>query len=170
MGGPGGLRPEKPTSGISGVAIAIIVAAVLLAAIIYFMPRAPKATPPSTGAEVPAQPTGGQIQIQDVSMSRAPVGDSMYLQGRLNNAGQTAINGAVMEVVFRGGDGRVVGSERSKVMGLNQQGNTFTEQDLTQAPIKPNDTRPFRVTVNRVPQGWNQQTPELRVIEVTSHP
>jgi hypothetical protein len=36
--------------------------------------------------------------------------------------------------------------------------------------LKPNDTRSFRITVDSVPQGWNQQMPELKIATVTPHP
>ncbi len=55
-------------------------------------------------------------------------------------------------------------------MGLKQQGNQFQVDNLANNPLKPNDTRPFRITVDRVPQGWNQQMAELKIATGTFHP
>ena len=167
----GGMRPEPPKSGVTGTVLAVIVAVLLLAAIFYFMPRSPKAVAPKPGAEIPQQPTGSAIQIQDVKLTRAPNGGAITLQGTITNHGNQTINGLEMDVVFHGnGDTAVVGSERAKVMGLKQEGNSVVEDDLITAPIKPNDTRSFRITVDSVPSGWNQQMPGLKVATVTSHP
>ncbi len=166
----GGLRPEKPSSGRTGTILAIVVAVLLLGAIIYFMPRAPKATAPSTAADVPQQPTGQQIQLQDLQMSMAPAGGSMYIQAMLNNNGQQTINGIDAQVKFRAQDGTIVGTENSKVLGLKKEGQAFIQDDLTQNPIKPNDARPVRIPVDHVPQNWNHAMPEIVITGVTSHP
>ncbi|MGE5111749.1 MAG: hypothetical protein ACM3JB_12885 [Acidobacteriaceae bacterium] len=175
-GGPinrptGGMRPEKPKSGVSGTAWALIVGALLLAAIIYFMPRSPKAgVSNKPGAEVPQQPTNGQVQLEGLKIVSSPTSSSLNLQGLMSNHGQQVINGLNMDVIFHGDNGAVVHSERVKVVGLQPQESHFNEVDLTQDPLRPGDTRPFRITVDRVPQGWNHQMPEVKIALVTSHP
>ena len=165
----GELRPEKPSSGIPGVVLAIIAAIAILAAILYFMPRAPKVTAPPTNATVPAQPTGNQIQVKDLQMSAAPTGGSLYLQGQVNNQGTTDITGVDVEVVLHGQDGAVVHQQATKMLGLEQaQGTSMKEIDFTQKPLKSGETRPFRVAVDHVPQTWNHQMPDLRIVTVTA--
>lgn len=168
-GHTGGLRPQKPSGGRTGVVLAIVVALLLLGAILYFMPQTPKVTAPSTAADVPQQPTGEQVQLQDMQMSMAPAGGSMYIHAMLNNNGQSTIDGLAAQVKFRAEDGTIVGAEEAKVMGLKQQGQTFTEEDLTQNPIKPNDSRPVRIAVDRVPDKWNRSMPEIAITTVTAH-
>ncbi len=168
--GPGGLKPVRPKGGGTGTALAIIVAALLLAAIFYFMPRAPKASRPKPGAEVPVQPTPGQIQIQNVNMSVGPNGNGVTLQGLMTNQSGQVVNGIGANVVFHGNDGTAVATEPGKIYSLKKQGDGLVPDDLVKAPLKPNDTRPFRVEVANVPQGWNHQMPELQITVVTSHP
>jgi len=168
----GGMRPEKPKSGITGTTLALIVLALLLAAIIFFMPRNPKTAPPKPGAEVPQQPAAlaGAIEIQQLKMAKSPTGGSLDIQGLLNNTGTQTVNGIAMDVVFHNQNGGIADSERVKVEGLKQEGTKYVADDLQNTPLKPNDTRPFRITVDSVPQGWNQQMPELKIATVTSHP
>jgi hypothetical protein len=166
----GGLTPQPPKSGVTGTILAIIVAVLLLGAIVYFLPRAPKATPAKPAAEVVQQPTGSEIQVQSVNLSKSPTGGSINLQGMLSNTGRQTINGVAMQVIFHGKDGAVLETQPAKVMGLKKEGNSFVENELTKSPLQPHETRPFRVTVETVPQDWNQQMPELRVSAVTSHP
>ena len=168
--GPGGLPPVKPKSGTTGVTLAIIVALLLLGAVFYFMPRAPRAAPPRPGAEVPQQPTPGQIQLQNVNMAKAPTGGSVELDGIMTNSGPRTINGIAVDVVFQRANGTIAGNQEAPIMGLKKEGSTLIQDDLVKNPIKPGDTRPFRVTVDRVPQGWNNEMPALRIVTVTSHP
>jgi hypothetical protein len=163
------LRPERPSSGIPGVVLAILVAVAILAAILYFMPRAPKVPPPASSATVPAQPTGSQIQVRDLQITTAPTGGSLYLQGQASNQSTQDVTGVAVEVTLRGQDGSVVLQQNTKMMGLEQgQGGSFKEVDYTQKPLKAGDTRPFRVAVDHVPQTWNHQMPDLRMLTFTS--
>ncbi len=167
----GVMKTPRPKSGVRAVILALIVAALLLAAVIYFMPRAPKATPPPAAAEVPSQPTGSAIQVSRVTMTPDPTGNSLYIQGMMTNAGSQTINGAVMHVIFHGTDGRVLGDMNSPVESVSAgKGGSEVAHPLTTEPLKPNDTRPFRVGIDHVPQGWNHRMPEVRISEVTSHP
>jgi hypothetical protein len=39
-------------------------------------------------------------------------------------------------------------------------------EPVSAAPIKPGETREFRLIFDHVAEGWNQNYPEIRVIEV----
>lgn len=160
------LRQHAPKSGAPWVPIALIVAAVLLIALIAFLPRAPKATQTPSAAEIPPQPTGEQIQFTNIKLVPSPVGSAVALNAIMTNAGGTDITGVAVDGKFLGQDGRVLATERAKVMGI--EGNTAGDtQDLTQAPVKPNSQRPVRMVFDQVPQGWNHELPGLTVAMVT---
>jgi len=40
-------------------------------------------------------------------------------------------------------------------------------QPVSAAPIKPDETRDFRLIFDHISQDWNQQYPEIRVIQVS---
>jgi len=42
-------------------------------------------------------------------------------------------------------------------------------QPVAAAPIHPGETRDFRLIFDSLPQDWNQNYPEIRVIAVTGH-
>jgi hypothetical protein len=160
------LRQNAPKSGAPWVPIALIVAAALLVALIAFLPRTPKVSPTPTGAEAPPQPTGNQIQFSNVRMTPSPDGKSIAVDALMNNAGNTTVNGVAVDGKFTGQDGRALATVRAKVMGV--EGNTAGDtQDLTQAPMKPNDQRAVRMVFDGVPDGWNHQPPGLTVALVT---
>jgi len=143
---------------------ALIVAAVLLIVIIAVLPKLPHLTPGPTGAQVPQQPTADQVQFTNLKISPAPAGGAIYLTGLLHNIGNSDINGAQVEAEFLDRNGPILATLSSKVEGVS--GGTVS-QDLTEAPIKPNEARPVRIYFEHTPKGWNHQLPELNVTTVT---
>jgi len=55
-------------------------------------------------------------------------------------------------------------------MALKKEGGTWLPDGLVNDPLKPNETRGFRILVNQVPPNWNHQLPGLQIVTVTSHP
>lgn len=108
-------------------------------------PKAPRVVRTPSGAEVPRQPTGEQIQLTQVQTVPSPVGDSLYLNAMLHNAGNSAITGAQVNAQFVGANGAIAGSTTGTVQAVF--GGTSSE-DLTKAPIKPNESRPVRIYSN----------------------
>jgi hypothetical protein len=166
----GGLKPEPPTSGRAGVILALITAALLLGAILYFMPRAPKAAPTPTAAEVPQQPVPGQVQLTNTNMTLGPTGNSMNIDAMAQNTSNQTIIGLAALVRFHGQDGAILDSVNLPVEALTAQSGGRVDEALTKVPIKPNDTRPIRIAINRVPPNWNHKMPEIQISAVSSHP
>ena len=148
--------------------VALIIAAVILVALLAFLPRTPKKQLPPNAAEVPAQPTGNQVQLTDLKMTPAPVGGALYIEARLFNNGDTDITGAQVQAQFKNAAGQILETQNRPVEGMVGTSGPQT-QDLTQAPIKPNEARPVRIAFDHQPDGWNKQMPELKVSTVTAH-
>ena len=87
----------------------------------------------------------------------------------LHNTGNTAITGVQVRADFFGANGKNLESEMRPVEGI--AGGTATQgmaaQNLTEAPIQPNQSRPIRISFERTPSGWNHQLPQLTVTTVT---
>jgi Protein of unknown function (DUF3426) len=144
--------------------LAIIAGAVLLIAMIALLPRVPHLANVPSGAEIPQQPTAEQVQFTNAKIASAPTGDAAYLTAVLRNNADSAITGVQVEAQFLGRNGPILATIRKPVEGL---ANGTTWQDLTQAPIKPNESRTVRVVFEHTPRGWNHQLPELTVTTVT---
>lgn len=158
------VEQRKKRSSASGVIWGIIVAAVILGTIIYFLPRAPRRPVAPANATTPAQPTGNTVQLTNVKLSTAPVGGQMYIYARLYNNGNTSINGVAANVSFPGNKGQSVASFTSAVESYKDQ----TALPLTEAPIKPNEARDVRIPIEHVPAGWNHEMPGITIQNVTS--
>lgn len=148
--------------------VAIVIAAAILVALIFWLPRTPHTQMPPSAAQVPAQPTGNQIQFTNLKMTPAPVGNAFYLEGQLVNHGNTDITGVQVQATFKNITGQTLETQVRPVEGIVGTSGAQT-QDLTAAPIKPNQARPIRVSFNQYPDGWNKQIPELKVVAVTAH-
>jgi hypothetical protein len=155
-------REKKPGSPL--VPLGILVAALLLIALIVWLPRTPKASVPPSGAVIPAQPTGNQVQLTDLRISPAPVGNQIYIYGKLFNSGETTINGLNARVTFSGQNNQPLNTITSAVQAVENG----VGKNLVEMPIKPNDTRDIRINIEHVPQGWNHQIPEIAVERVTA--
>jgi hypothetical protein len=147
--------------------LAIIAAAAILAAMIYWLPQTPRGSMAPQGADVPPQPTGSQVQLSGFTISAAPVGNAFYLDGQLSNHGTTEITGVQVQVSFLGNHGQVVGSETRPVGELSSRSD-LKSTDLVDRPIKPNEMRPVRIYVDHAPADWNHEVPQLTITEVTA--
>lgn len=157
----------QPPSKVPWVLIAIIAAAALLVACILWLPRAPKQTMAPSGAQVPEQPTGAQIQFTHLNLTASPTGNAVTLQGQMTNQGSSEITGVLVEATFKGKNGQNVGTMRVPVLGVEGGSNSAT-QPLTDAPVKAGETRPVRMEFANTPEQWNRELPELSVITVTA--
>jgi hypothetical protein len=168
-------KPETPGSAVPGVALAIITAALILAAILYFMPRAPKSgTPPAAGAEAPAQPVPGQLQFSAMNLTADPTGRSVRLDGLITNNSREVITGVMAQVQFKLKNGQTV-NVNAPVEGIDlgaHKGNNgarinASAQNLTSDPIKAGQERGIVINVDQVPDGWDHTMPGLTVVTTT---
>ena len=165
---PPRLSPKRPGSGVPGVLFAIVVAAALIAAIVYYMPRAPKKSPPPTGSQVPVQPTANELQFSNLQLKIGPAPNEMTLQGQVMNAGERPILGSTVQLGFLGADGRVVGTTVKPLEGMVEKNGVLQPDDWGNDAMRPNQQRAFRVVVDPVPAGWNHQMPSMAVLTVSA--
>lgn len=161
------LQPP-PKRGFPWPLIAIVIAAAILAALIRWLPQTPKKQLPPNAAAVPAQPTGNQIQLTNLKMTPSTVGSAFYVEGMLHNNGNSDITGVQVQAQFHGTKGQALETQTRPVEGM--VGNSATEaQNLTPAPIKPNQSRPVSIYFDHYPAGWDKQMPDLKVTTVTAN-
>jgi hypothetical protein len=165
---PGQPTPQRPGSSVPGVLAAIVVAIALIAAIVYYMPRAPRKSLPPSAAEIPTQPSGSQLQFSGMRITLAPTGGALNLDGQVMNTGDRPIIGSMVRLAFRNAAGTIVGTATAPLEGMTNKGQTLVRDDFSSDPLKPNITRPFRVSASRIPSGWNHTMPEMTVLTVSA--
>ncbi len=140
----------------------ILAAVILIVAIGFYMPNAPKRPAGPANAVNPAQPAGTQVRFSDIRVSTAPVGGQMYIYARLWNDGNTDIDAMHVNVAFPGQSGQPVHSVTADAESYQDQ----KPQTLADNPVKPNQSREIRIPIAGVPAGWNHEMPEIKVQDV----
>jgi hypothetical protein len=159
--------PQRPSSSVPGVLAAIIVAIALIVAFVHYLPRLSRRPSVPPAAEVPVQPSGSHLEFSVMQLTPAPTGGALTLDGQVTNAGDRPITGAMARLTFRDAGGAIAGTATAPLEGMIDTGQTLVHNDFLTDPLKPDDSRPFRVKASRVPAGWNHAMPELRLMTVS---
>jgi hypothetical protein len=158
----------EPTSwlpwAIAGVAIAVG-----LGLVIAFGGHR-SSTPLGSGPGLaPASPYAASLAITDLKMSEASNfagGKVTYLDGKIANQGAQTLTGITVQVAFRN-DLKEIAQKETLPLSLIRTREPYVDtQPVSASPLKPGEQRDFRLIFDSVAADWNQQYPEVRVIQV----
>ena len=146
-----------------------LVAVVIVVAIIVVVSR--NKGPATTQMD----PYVAKLQLSSPKMSAAEnyVGGTVtYLDVNITNAGEKALVGAAMKLVFKNSMNEVVQTETLPLHVLveNQMGGYPDLGDLTRLPIAPGQTRTVRMTLEHISADWNQNYPEMQLTDLHLKP
>ena len=165
------LTPQSEESGPPWLAMGVAVA--LLAAIVgaaFFVSRRSPAPAPAAAETTPLHPYAAQLSLTELKMSTAQnfVGATVtYLELKVANTGDKAVSGATVEAVFRNSLGELVQKEAQPLMYIHARKPYTDVSDLRANPLKPGETREFRLTFDHISADWNRELPELRITAVS---
>ena len=169
--GPQLVRPaEPPERNWAPVVVAtVVVLAVAVGAIWFFGHR--KTPPAVTPISAPTDPYAANLAIGDLHMSESANlagGKSTYLDGRIANNGSRTVTGIGAQVLFRD-PAREVAWNVTQPMTLIRTREPYIDvEPIAAAPLKPGDSREFRLIFDNVPQDWDGAFPEIRIVRVDS--
>jgi hypothetical protein len=149
----------------------IIAGIVVLLVLGIFLARghhAPPANPGGAGL-APPDPYSVNLVFSNIKMSEASsVGGAKvtYLDGLMANNGGRTLTGLTVQVAFRDYTNLIVQKETMPLNLIRTHQPYIDTEPVSAAPIKPGETREFRLIFDHVAEGWNQNYPEIRVIEV----
>jgi hypothetical protein len=159
--------PERNWAPVAAAAAVIL--AVLIGLVWFFGhgKPAPAVTPTST----PADPYAGSLVIGDLHMSESANlagGKSTYLDGQIANHGNRTVTGIGAQVLFRDPAHEVAWNVTQPMMLIRTREPYIDVEPVSAAPLKPGDSREFRLIFDNVPQDWDGAFPEIRIIRVDS--
>jgi hypothetical protein len=170
---PGMFEPQRPTereprSPIPWIVSAVGVIGVLIGLIV--LAHRPERTNPGGAGLAPADPYAASLVISNVKMSQSGSmagGQNTYIDGQVTNKGQETVTGITVQVGFTGFTGQLVGKPVMPLALIRTREPYVDTEPVGAAPILPGQTKNFRLIFDSVPQDWNQNYPEIRVIQVT---
>lgn len=143
--------------------IGLVLVVVAVGAFVYF--SRPTRTP-----ETPQNPYVAKLAISNVAMSKSASflgAEVTYIDATIANNGEQVVSGVTLEALFRNMLDEVVGNERlpARVLIPNPLAGYPDLVNMSQAPIDPGKSRTIRLAFEHISSDWNQNTPELRIVD-----
>ena len=149
---------------VGGVVVVLVLVVILVAT---HHPQ--QENPGGTGLAAP-DPYAAHLPVSNVQMSQSGSmsgGQTTYIDGQITNKGQQTVTGITVQVAFHGFTTPIARKTTMPLMLVRTRQPYVDLQPVSAAPIQPGQTRDFRLIFDSVPQDWNQNYPEIRVIQVT---
>ncbi len=134
----------------------VIAIAVLIGLIVWIVHR-----PARTFNAASRQVSGFNVVLSDLR-SGAPVRNGEIDEtGNLLNQSSGAITGVTVDATFKNGTGQRVETRRQELGPARSETTGFSND-----PIAAGASRAFTIHFHHVPEGWNGNLPELRIVQV----
>jgi Protein of unknown function (DUF2393) len=147
------------------IIIGAVIVLVAIGVIFFFTRRGA----PTTDATPPAYAASLPLDAVHLSTAQNFAGQSVtYLEGRIQNTGEQTVDGITVQIAFKNSLGEVVQRETQQLMVITTRQPYIDTASLKNAPLKPGQTREFRLTFEHVSADWNQQTPEMKILRVST--
>jgi hypothetical protein len=92
-------------------------------------------------------------------------GKLTYLDGHIGNTGDRTVTAVTVQAVFRNDEEMPPQIDTVPLTLIRVKEPYIDTEPVSAAPIKPGDDREFRLTFETMPENWNQQMPEVRIIQ-----
>ena len=159
--------PEEPPSRVPMMIGAAVVLTVVVIAIAISLAHKDDSTD-QKGLAAP-DPYAASLEISDLKMSTAENfagGSVTYLEGKIANNGQRTLTSVTVQVGFYNELKELVQKESMPLLVITAREPYVDTGPLSASPLKPGDTREFRLTFEHVSADWNRNYPEVRAVHV----
>jgi hypothetical protein len=169
-GEPGmfGMRPHSAngvpvTAWIAAAAVVLIVVLGLI-----FAGRRKGAAAPADKVQ-PLAAYAANLPLSQLAMSESTSiagGKSTFVDGHLKNTGNKTVTGITVQVLFGDAEGSAPQINTLPLTLIRTRQPYIDTQSVSSSPLKPGDEREFRLIFESIPQNWNMEMPEVRVVGV----
>jgi hypothetical protein len=160
-----GSKPEESAGfPVAAWGVAALIVIVVVGALVFAGRKKP-APAPSTLQAADAYATS--LPLSQFKMSEAPNlsgGKLTYLDGHVQNTGSSTVTAVTVQVVFQNDEALSPQIDTVPLTLIYMKDPYIDTQSVSANPLKPGDDREFRLTFETVPDNWNTQMPEVRVI------
>jgi hypothetical protein len=144
-------------------AAALIV--IVVAAVFFLAGRKAPVAAPSTLQQADAYAASLPLTQLAMSESESLSGGKMtYLDGHVTNTGSRTVTGVTVQVVFANDEAMAPQVDTLPLTLIRTKEPYIDVEPVSADPLKPGGSRDFRLIFETVPDGWNTEMPEVRVI------
>jgi hypothetical protein len=111
----------------------------------------------------------GSLPLSQLAMSESTSiagGKSTFVDGHIKNRGNATVTGITVQVLFGNSEGTAPKIETLPLTLIRTRQPYIDTQSVGSSPLKPGDERDFRLIFESIPQNWNMEMPEVRVVGV----
>ncbi|MEO6911011.1 MAG: DUF2393 family protein [Edaphobacter sp.] len=168
-GEPAMFETKQPAGG--GLPVTAWIAAAAVVFIVLFgliLAGRRKAEMKSTSA-LPLAAYAANLPLSQLQMSESTSfsgGKSTFVDGHIKNTGTATVTGITVQVLFGNLEGTAPDIETMQLTIIRTRQPYIDTQAVSGAPLKPGDERDFRLIFEPIPQNWNMEMPEVRVVKV----
>ena len=155
---------ERSTIPIAAWGVAALIVVVVVGALVFAGRKKPVAVPDTLQ---PEDAYAASLPLSQFAMSESANlsgGKLTYLDGHIGNTGGRTVTAVTVQAVFRNDEQMPPQIDTVPLTLIRVKEPYIDTEPVSAAPIKPGDDREFRLTFETVPENWNQQMPEVRVI------
>lgn len=157
-------RPER--SGLPPAAWAAAASIVVLVVVALLLSGRSKPAPAPPTLH-PEDAYGASLPFSQLAMSESESlsGTKVtYLDGHVHNTGSRIVTEATVQVVFANDEAMPPQIDTQPLTVIRTRVPYVDTQPIAADPLKPGDDREFRLIFESVPQNWNTQMPQVRII------
>ena len=118
--------------------------------------------------EQPTDSYASQLPITGIALSEATNGAGgkvTYVEGTIQNSGSLTLTGANLQVTFNAADGTPVQRQVVPLTLIRTRQPYVDLQSVAAQPVKPGESREFRLIFESVPANWSTDQPlGIRVV------
>jgi len=155
---------ERQESSLRPILIGIVIVGIVVGVLALILrSEQKKPTPPPAYA--------ASLTFSDLKASAAQnfVGATVnYLDGTIANTGGKTVLHAVVQVTFKDDMGQTAQREEIAIRVLRTGGPYDEAVDLSQSPLAPGQSKPFRLTFENISAQWNHAYPDLQITQVST--
>ncbi len=151
----------------AAVAIASVAVVILVAVLMLLARRAQAPSPP--GTLLPAAAYAPNLPLTNLQMSEASSmsgGKLTYVEGHIANHGSKTVTGVTVQVVFANDDSLAPQIETGPLSLIYMRQPYIDTHPISASPLAPGAEGDFRLAFDDIGSNWNQQMPNLRIIQV----
>ena len=169
--GAGRPAEREPRSRLPWVISLVVAVVIVLIGVLFTVSHRHEPANPGGVGLAPPDPYAASLPITNLQMSQAGSvagAQSTYIDGQVTNSGHKTVTAITVQVAFHGFENPIARKETMPLTLIRTRQPYVDTQPVGAAPIHPGETRDFRLIFDSLPQDWNQNYPEIRVIAVTA--